>query len=269
MKTATRARAFRVRSPRGLATVQSVDRALALLEILARHDDRVSLTELSRQLGLHPSTARRLLIALQARGFVQQDARTRLYGLGLRIFRLAGSADYTAAMRNAAHAHLRKLAESSGETVNLLVPDTAGAMIIDRIESSMTVRFSVPVGERLPYHCTAGGKVLLAQITPEVQQRILARALPRLTKNTITDVTRLREELERIRKRGYAIDNEEREAGVRCVAAPVTDHTGAVVAAVSLSGPASRLSLERLHRLALTVRRTAENISRQQGSRAE
>ncbi len=254
-----------VKTARRITTVQSVDRALVLLETLARHREKISLGDLSRHAGLHPSTARRLLTALQAHGFVQQDPTTRLYGLGLGIFRLASDAEFSTAIRNAGYRHVRQLAESSGETVNLLVPVTAGAMIVERIESLRAVRYSVPIGEQLPYHCTAGGKVLLAFTSIDWQQQVMARGLPRLTTNTITDPLRLREDLERIRRRGYAVDNEEREQGVRCVAAPVMDRSGSVVAAISLSGPSSRLILDGLSDLIEAVQRTAEKISREQG----
>lgn len=249
--------------------VQSVNRALSVIEVLTEELDELSLSEVSERVNLHPSTVHRLLSTLETRGFVRQDPRTRLYGLGARFLTLVSRGDQAEPLRLTAHPHLRELAQKTQETVNLVMPDVFAAVIVDRVESPQKLRFSIRVGESLWYHCTAGGKMLLAEMSPDRQERVLAGQLPRLTSKTLTNPEELRKELNRIHRRGYATDDEEREIGVRCVATPVRTYNGGGIVAVSLSGPSSRIKTRQFPELVGEVRKTADRISRDLGHEEE
>ncbi len=224
---------------RAPGAVQSVDRALDLLEALARSDGPTGLGGLAAVTGLPQGTAHRLLRSLQARGYVRHDA-DRKYSLGAAAFRLGD-----AALRSLAHSarpYLTRLVEHTGETANLSVLEGDDVVYVAQVPSPHTLRMFAEVGRHVPPHSTASGKVLLAALPPEEAAALVRRAgLPRMTAHTITDAQVFREELDRARARGWASDEGEQEQGVRCVAVPV-GRGGEVFAAISLSGPAERFS---------------------------
>jgi IclR family KDG regulon transcriptional repressor len=231
------------------AAVQSVLRAIEILEAL-KDDDSLRLTDLQQQLSLSKGTIHRLLSTLAARGYVTQNSKERTYRLGLGIFQLASAALDGHLLREAVRDYMERLRDLSGETVHLGVMDRGEVVYIDRAESSAPVRVIYAIGQREPLHSTAIGKALLAFRPEEEIRSILAtRGLPGFTRNTITDIDVMTQHLELVRRRGYAIDNEEHSVGIRCIAFPVRDWIGDVVAAVSISGPAFRLTLERIETL--------------------
>lgn len=219
--------------------VQSVDRALDLLEALARSEGPVGVGEVAAMTGLPQGTAHRLLRSLQARGYVRHDL-TRKYSLGAAAFRLGDAAQRSLA--HSARPYLAGLVDYAGETANLSVLEGDDVVYVAQVPSPHTLRMFAEVGRHVPPHSTASGKVLLAAMPAERAVAVLRRTgLPRLTPNTITDAAAFEAELERTRDRGWGVDEGEQETGVRCVAVPVGRGSD-VVAALSLSGPAERFA---------------------------
>jgi IclR family KDG regulon transcriptional repressor len=247
-------------------SVQAVDRALAILEALAESDRTVGLVELAARVRLHPSTVHRLLSSLARRGFAVQDPESGRYRLGIRAFQVGTAAIQQVELRDVARPHLRWLMEATQETANLAVLMDGEVVYIDQVESRNLVRMFTRVGRRVPAHCTGVGKVLLAGLGDrEALSLVAASGLPRFTPHTIVDSRHLLRVLRKVREMGFALDNEEREVGVRCVAAPVQDHEGRVVAAVSISGPSSRITDDRMPQLIAAVRTATAAISRDLG----
>lgn len=248
--------------------VLSVIKALQLLETLASASAGLALGDLSRRNDLHPSTAHRLLHTLVEAGYVRQDPTDRNYHLGSGSLNLAASAARHLDTAKIAAPLLRQLADSSQETAGLVVLDGSDAIYVAQAESNNTVRTSNSIGARLPAYANAGGKVLLAHLPPKQLTELLGEtSLPSFTGNTLTDLDALHVEFERIRRRGYAVDDEEYESGMRCVAAIVHDHSGAAVASVILSGPSTRITISRLGDLVQQVQQVAREISRSLGWR--
>lgn len=250
--------------------VQAVDRALILLEALARAEGPVSLSALSAEVGLHISTVHRLLNTLARRGFVEQEPYQGRYRLGLKLFEIGHRALYSLDIRAVARPFMRQLVEEFNETANLAVLDGTEVVYIDQVESKNMVKMMARPGTRGPAYCTGAGKVLLAYLPPSQLEKVLSSLnLEPYTPMTITDVGRLKQELEAVRQQGFAIDREELEEGVRCVAAPIRNHEQRVVAALSVSGPSNRLTEELIReRLVEAVCRAARVISEALGSGA-
>lgn len=246
--------------------VQSVARSLALLEAVASESE-VGLVELAQRTGLQPSTAHRLLSTLIECGYVVQNARTSRYRLGHKVVELTGSAEQRLRrLRAVVRPHLETLRDLTDETTNLVVLDRFNAIYVDQCESSRAVRMFAEIGRTVPAHASASGKAMLAFSTDGVVERLCARAsLEALTSQTLTDPERLRLELARVRARGYAVDNEEFEEGVVCVAAPIFTSGGAVLAAVSVSGPAGRMHRRDLAGLGEAVAESMLSVSAELG----
>jgi IclR family acetate operon transcriptional repressor len=242
--------------------VQSVERALDLLELLAQASDWVSISELSAATGQPVGTVHRLLMTLIARGYAARDGQTRRYALGPAVRRLAGADLQAPNWDVVAAPFLRELVALSGETANLAALERDRAIYVAQAQSSRMVRMFTELGNRVPLHNTGCGKVLLAYQPDDVIRSIIAAAgLPARTQKTITDLDSLLAELQRIRQRGYAIDDEEEEEGVRCLAVPVRDPAGQVVAAMSISGPAGRLDNARMRTLIPQLQRVSAMLT--------
>ncbi len=247
--------------------VQAVDRTLAILETLAAHRNSVPLSVLAREVGLNVSTVHRLLHTLMGRGFVQQEAESGRYRLGLKIFELGTAALSALDVRQMGRPLLEEIVRTCNESANLVVLDQDEVVYVDQVESSRQVKMIAKIGGRAPVYCTGAGKAILAHLPPADRDRLLEHVtLQRRTARTIVDPEDLRRELAGIARRGYSLDLEEMEEGVRCVAAPVWNSFGRVVAAVSVSGPSSRLTDEYLEaKLIPTVRSAALQLSRRLG----
>jgi DNA-binding IclR family transcriptional regulator len=229
----------------GGETVQSVNRALSLMEIMAKLNSSISLSELAHQAGLTMTTTHRLLSTLLSRGFVAQDPLTLRYYLGIKTFEIGNAALLVNDLRSLVRPFLKRLAESVNETINLAVLDSAEVVYIDQLESTnlVVVKMFARIGNRGPAYCTGAGKVLLADLpTDELRKRLSKVKLTPFTEHTITDIEQLVEALNRIRIQGYALDFSERDFGVNCVAAPVKNFEGKVQAAISVSAPAQRIT---------------------------
>lgn len=243
-------------------TVQSLIRALSLLNALARHDQGLGLSEAAKETGLAVSTAHRLLSTLQRENFVRFDPERSVWMVGVQTF-IAGSAYLRAReLTGVARPIMRQLMERSGETVNLAVEEGGEAIYVAQIECRKTMRAIARPGGRAAMHCSGIGKALLAAMPEDDAERIIAlRGLPAATAKTITTPAELRAELQAIRKRGFAIDEEENAIGLRCVAAPVFDEHGKPIAAISLSGPTARIGDDLLPSLGEAVREAAGQIT--------
>ncbi|MGB9662272.1 MAG: IclR family transcriptional regulator [Moorellaceae bacterium] len=250
--------------------VQAVDRALSILEALARAEGPVMLSALSAEVGLHVSTVHRLLTTLARRGFVEQEPYQGRYRLGLKLFEIGNRALYSLDIRAVARPYLRQLVEEFNETANLAVLDGSEVVYIDQVESKNMIKMLARPGTRGPAYCTGAGKVLLAGLTPSQLEKILSGiVLKRYTASTITDPELLKQELDKVREQGFALDRGELEEGVRCVAAPIKNHEQRVVAALSVSGPSSRITDDLLQgKLVEAVRAAAVSISEVLGSGA-
>ncbi len=244
----------------GAALVQSVDRALRILEFLARHGS-MAVTEVAAELGVHKSTAFRLLAVLEGRGLVQQIGERGKYQLGFGIARLAGATTARLDLTQQSRPVSERLAAQVGETVNVAVLETDCAVNIDQVRGPAAVSTHNWVGQRTPLHATSSGKILLAHARPDDRDRILARPLDRFTPGTVTDAAALRRELEETIRRGFAFTVEELELGLNAVAAPIRLYDGTVVAAISVSGPSYRVTRERIAELAAAVVAAAVEVS--------
>jgi DNA-binding IclR family transcriptional regulator len=250
--------------------VQVIDRALGVLEMLAGEGQPMSLVKLSKRLGLPKSTTMRLLMVLEGHRFVEKSAESGLYRLGLKLFELGSKAVAQFDLTERARPHLERLVSRTGETAYLSVLDGAEALVVERVESPRAVRVPTSVGWRNPAHCTAVGKVLLAHTAEGRLTAMLGKTrLKAYTQNTITSVARLREELRRVRERGFALDDEETEEGLRCIAAPVQEYSGRVAAALGLLGPAYRIPDDSVAMLAATVIGEARKLSVELGYRID
>ena len=247
------------RSSRG--EVQSLARALDILELLGRSESELGVTEIGPAVGLPNGTAHRLLATLTRRGYARQVGESRKYTLGPKALVLASSAREH--LGSLARPYLEELMEISQESSNLATLDRNAVVYIEQVPAPRMVRMFTEPGNRVPPHATGTGKVLLAYHPEEVVESVIQQTgLVRFTAHTVTDPRRLRRELAAIREQGYAIDSEEMEEGVRCLAAPVFGPDGKILAAMSVSGPAGRLSEARLEELIPHIKRIADEFSR-------
>jgi DNA-binding IclR family transcriptional regulator len=243
-------------------TVKSLVKALSILEVLADEELPYTLTQLSRRLHLHVSTVHRLLVNLVRRGFVEEDTVSGGYQLGYRVLRMGLRVLDRLDFRRAAHGLLRDLNVRTKETVHLAILQETRAISIEKFVSPQPVGLDARLGGVAPLHCTGVGKMLLAYQGEDLLNQIaLSPGLARMTAHTITGLPQLRKELERIREQGYALDQEEAVEGLRCVAGPVFNHLGQIVAAFSVVGPATRLTPARIPEIAQLVRETSQQIS--------
>jgi DNA-binding IclR family transcriptional regulator len=244
----------------------SVHRALDILELLADAPAAVGLTEIARRAGGPKATVHRLLATLQTRGYVVQDSRSGAYSAGVRCFELGSSWVQNLDLRTAAAPVLADLNSRTQETVHLAIYDEGEVVYVDKLESPHPVVARSYVGRRCPAFCVATGRTLLAfQPHREIAQ-VLGRPLPVFTPRTITDLAELRALLDEVRERGYAVNHESYREGVGGVAAPIRDHTGAVVAAVGCCVPEHRFGPDRFGLLREQTVLAADRISRLLGA---
>ena len=247
-------------------TLKSVEKALQILEAFNISHPELSVSELEAMLSLPKVSIYRFLRVLLKRGFITQNPHTRKYRLGIKVFELGSVVLRNMELRRAAFPLIEQLSQRSGETVHLGVLDGNEVVSIEGTESGYSLRISLPIGKRVYLHSTGIGKAILAFLEDEEIEKIIKeKGLPRFMKNTITDPALLKKEIQLIRERGYAIDNEENEPGVHCVAAPILDSSQHVIASISISGPSVRITDERIPELADMVIKTSQKISKALG----
>ncbi len=245
--------------------VQSVDRAVSVLEILAQRGE-AGVSEVAAEIDVHKSTAFRLLGALEARGLVDQTADRGKYRLGFGIVRLAGAVTERFDITRESRPVCEQLAEEFGETVNIAVLEEHYAVNLYQVLGPAAVSAQNWVGRLTPLHATSSGKAMLAELPKPERARLLAAAgLQKLTPRTQTAKTKLEKELGVVQERGYAVTLEEFEVGLHALAAPIHSGDGETVAAISASGPAYRFTEDRIHELAPRLMKGAEEISHRMG----
>ncbi|MBZ5561578.1 MAG: IclR family transcriptional regulator [Acidobacteriia bacterium] len=256
-------------APATTYTVKSLVKALNILKVLAEEArPTYTLTEISRHLHLHVSTVHRLLVNLVLQGFVEEDSVSGGYQLSYRVLRMGLRVLDRLDFRRVAQPLLQDLNRRTQETVHLAILQEGRAISIEKFGSLQPVGLDPRLGRVMFLHCTGVGKTLLAYQDQEIVERLShLEALQRFTAHTITSVAQLYRELERIRAQGYAVDHEEAVEGLRCVAGPVFNHEGRIVAAFSVAGPASRLTSARIPEVAKLVRETSQQISYRMGFR--
>ena len=224
-------------------TSQLLDRVVAILACFEEGEIELRLTDLARKTTLHKSTLYRLLEAMRAHGLLGLDEASGRYHLGLRLFELGTIAMRRRNLDRLGQRVLQTLAEETEETAHLCILDGSDIVAIAKVESRSALHINSATGYRTSAYSTAVGKAILADLTSEALDAYLAKTpLVAFTRNTITSAARLRAELKTIKEQGYSVDHEEREEGVRCVAAPVRDHSGRTVAAISILAPSIRLT---------------------------
>lgn len=238
-----------------------LQRGLDILEFLAAQCHPIGIRELAQRVELSPSTCHRLLHILQKRGYVQQDATTRLWTLGLKPLELGMRQLNNAGLPSVARPYLIELMRATHETVFLGVRDGDHIVYIDTILSEQAIRTDVTLGSRWPLHSGALGKVLLSAMPDAEIERILAGPLQAFTASTIVDPQRLRSEIARIRTCGYALNRGETVTGIFCAAAPLYDRSGQVAAAIGAAGPEQRIGEANIPRFIQLVTTTAQQIS--------
>lgn len=248
-------------------SIQSLDRGLLILEAVGKSAEPVSLGHLAAMLGIDRSSAFRLANTLKRRGFLANPAAGKEYVLGPSVWRLSRQYDWSKMLATVAHDHLKALAAGTNETAHLAVREGRRALFIDHVTSSHVIAISGQTGELVPLYCTSHGKALLS----DLEERDLAnlfggKPLKAFTKNTIQSIRSLAKECETIRAQGFATDESEYLEGVRCIAAPIRDRDGAVIASIGISAPAARFPKEREKEYAERVVQAAAQIGELAGS---
>ena len=252
--------------PSAASLNNSVEKAFVILEFLANKADPIELSALSRALSINKSTAYRYLTTLESLGYVIKDADTSCYTLGSKALWLASKFLNNLDLRTQAHPILRKLSDETGETVHLAYLDNFEVVYVDKIDGKSPVKMASRIGNRMPAHCTGLGKALMAFLPETEWQKYIDRVgLKYHTRNTITQPKEFFDHLRMIRERGYSIDNSENEEGIRCVALPVRNHEGKVIAAISIAGWVISMTPDRDETLARIGQKYSQLISEKLG----
>lgn len=247
--------------------VKSLERAMLILEHVSSAKNGIGVTELASELQMHKSTVHRVLTTFSKLGYIEQDVHSERYKLGYKLLEVSSKLLNQLDVRQVAMPFLQQLADSTNEVIHLVVLRRGQVVYIEKVEGSETIRMHSQVGTIAPVHCTGVGKAILAHL-PEAQVREIIRqyGMKPHTTRTLATLEDLLGDLELIRERGYSYDLEENEMGITCVAAPIFDYSGSVVASISISAPTLRMQETRLQELAKEVRRTGERISARMGS---
>jgi IclR family KDG regulon transcriptional repressor len=246
--------------------VQSVERSLSILEVLSDYSEGLGVTDISEKVGLHKSTVYRLLSTLMHTDYVTQDEETNKYRITFKLYELGSKKMRKMDILSASKLYSKKLMESVNEVVHIVVREGNRIVYIDKVEADNTIRMASTIGKRSPMYCTSVGKAILAYLPEEEVEEVWNNSrIERYTLNTKTRLEDLKKELEIVREKGYAIDNEENEPGVRCVGAPIFNRFGEIEGAISVSGPTIRMTDEKIDTIALEVLKYAELISKELG----
>jgi IclR family KDG regulon transcriptional repressor len=246
--------------------IQSLRRGLEILDLMASQGGEASVTEAARFLGVDRSTSSRLMATLKSRGYVDQDGETQRYRLGTKLIQLSNVLLQSLNLGMIGHEEVRALAEQTGEGAQLAILVGTTAVFIDHVDGRERLTINTNIGDHDPLYCTSIGRALLAGLSDaEVRDRLSRTHLQRYTPKTLVSIDQIIDRLRTVRIQGYAFDDEERHAGVQCVAAPVYDHTGRVAAAIGISGPTPRMIRASEAALAQAVRAASRQLSSRLG----
>jgi len=255
-------------SQKSSSHVQSVERALILIEALAEEKYGISLTELAKKVGWPKSTVHGLISTLRNYHYVEQSPTTGCYKMGVRLFELGNVVSRTWDINAVAKPHMQSLSSELGELVQLATENKGDVLYIDKVDSNHIMRIVSEVGGRLPMHCSGLGKVLLAYKSDSEVNRIISnKGMCRMTSKTIVTLPQLKKELNEIRKRGYGLDNQEVMEHLRCVAAPIFDGNNQVLYAISISGLYTGFQGEYLKKIIRLILKASQSISYDMGYR--
>ncbi len=244
---------------------QAVTRAVNLLKAFTDSQPEWGLSEMAQAAGLNKTTTFRLLAALESEGLIARNPQTDAYRLGPEAIVLGGRALRANGLRAVSRAELEALAQETGETATLEVLTDSDTLILDEVLSRHMIGGTPSIGTRWPAHTTSTGKAILAALPDDLLNAALPRRLPTPTDKSIADRETLRAELAKVRRQGYAVASEELEPGFVAIGAPVHDHNGQVIAAISVGGPKNRMPADRIAEIAALVKAAAERISKQLG----
>ncbi|WP_413721992.1 IclR family transcriptional regulator [Sodalis sp. RH24] len=246
--------------------IQSVERALHILDLFDEHDTELKITEISNKMGLHKSTLHSLLKTLQVQGYIDQNHENGKYRLGMKLVERGNLVVNSIDIRQKARSFLLELSIKTGQTTHLGILDGKEGVYIDKVEGKMAVISYSRIGRRLPVHATAIGKVLLSFLKPADIQALLENYdYTRQTPQSITDEGRFLAELAEVRSRGYALDNQENEQGVRCISVPIWNVERKVIAAISISTLISRVSDNEFDDYIQLLKQAGQELSEQLG----
>jgi len=263
------------RSTRGSAErkryrVQVLERTVDILQVLADDSRELGAGEVAERLSLHKSTTHRLLMVLDHHRLIRRNSETGKYALGLRLFELGSRAVNGLRLREQAQRYLEQLTRETGETAHVCVLDRGDMLSVAHADGPRTLRMPATVGRRTPAYCSAVGKAILAFLPESAIDEVLASYPVRaFTEKTLVTRAALFADLRQVRVRGYAVDNEEIEKGLRCVGAPVRNYSGDVVAAISVAGPAFRITKSRVPAVAHAVLAATRKLSAELGYRSQ
>lgn len=244
--------------------IQSVERALKILDLFDEHTTELKITEISKRMELHKSTVHSLLKTLQEHSYIDQNSENGKYRLGLKLAERGNLVISNLDIRKIARKYLLELSDKTGQTVHLGILDGREGVYIDKVEGQQAIIKYSRIGRRLPLHTTAIGKVLLAFQKPDVMQRLLEDfPYQHQTSNTISNEAVFRKEIEKIQNKNYAVDDQENEQGVRCVAVPIFNGKGQVLAAISISTLVSRVSEQELSVFIDLLKTSCKELSEQ------
>lgn len=245
--------------------VRAVERAIKILECFDDDNPERGVTEIAEIVDLHKATTHRIVTTLLNYGYLERSDGDQRYRLGLHLAGLGFKVIRRMSLRHEALPYLKELVEMWDETCDLCIYDQERVFYIEVLRGNHALTIAADVGQRLPVHCTASGKLFLAYLPEKEVDVILRKPLQAYTQNTITSPHELRKQLKTIKMQGYSIDNEELEEGVRAIAVPIRDHTNRIIAAVSIPGPVNRMSMDRISEMSTSFIRTAEAISHRMG----
>lgn len=248
-------------------SIETLERGLSVLSLFSNETSELTLTEIARSADLNMTTSLRIASTLEEAGYLRRDPDTKRYRPSLKVLQLGFTALRSMDIRQVARPHLERLSRATGETVSLAALDDLEIVYVDRIRNRQIVGVLLSLGSRLPAHCTSMGKAILAHLPgDQLRSRLDGIALESCTANTMVEVDALGQDLARVRRRGYAVNNEELAVGLRAVAAPIWGDQGSVVAAINISGSTETISRDRLREeLAPLLLETASEISQALG----
>lgn len=245
--------------------IKSIEKAVDLLELLSDNKKEMGITEIGKELHMGVSTVYRILTTLKCRGYIVQNQQTSKYMLGVKLFVLGCKVQSTTNLVKMVTPFLQRLSENTKETINFAILEGREAVCLSKIESQEMLKAGIEVGAKLPAHCTSLGKVLLAFL-PEQEFRMLYNnneKLPTFTPNSISSVEELKRCLKKIKKQGYAIDEEEFKIGVNCLGVPIINNEGKAIASISVSGPVLRFNLSKIKKAKSILISFSQDISKQ------